>query len=96
MLLLAMEDITERKLAEELQETNRQLEATTAQAEMANTAKSRFLASMSHEIRTPLSGMLGMTGLLQETPLTERQRDYVEKIKKNGEPPCLRHPGSCR
>jgi signal transduction histidine kinase/CheY-like chemotaxis protein len=85
IILLAMEDITERKLAEELQETNRQLEATTAQAEMANTAKSRFLASMSHEIRTPLSGMLGMTGLLRETPLTERQRDYVEKIKKNGE-----------
>ena len=85
LILLAMEDITERKLAEELQETNRQLEATTAQAEMANTAKSRFLASMSHEIRTPLSGMLGMTGLLQETNLTERQRDYAEKIKKNGE-----------
>ncbi len=80
-----MEDITERKLAEELLETNRQLEATTAQAEMANTAKSRFLASMSHEIRTPLSGMLGMTGLLQETNLTERQRNYAEKIKTNGE-----------
>jgi signal transduction histidine kinase/DNA-binding NarL/FixJ family response regulator/HPt (histidine-containing phosphotransfer) domain-containing protein len=86
IILLAMEDITERKLAEvELQETNRRLEAATAQAEMANVAKSTFLASMSHEIRTPLSGMLGMTGLLRETPLTERQRDYADKIRTSGE-----------
>jgi signal transduction histidine kinase len=65
---IAMSDITERKLAEaELQETNRRLEAATAQAEVAIAAKSTFLANMSHEIRTPLSGMLGMTGLLRET-----------------------------
>jgi signal transduction histidine kinase/HPt (histidine-containing phosphotransfer) domain-containing protein len=72
-------------LAEELRETNRQLEATTAQAEMVSAAKTKFLANMSHEIRTPLSGMLGMTGLLRETPLTERQQGYAEKIKSSGE-----------
>jgi PAS domain S-box-containing protein len=83
---IVMRDITERKLAEaELHETNRRLEAVTAQAEMANAAKSTFLANMSHEIRTPLSGMLGMTGLLRETPLTERQRDYADKIRTSGE-----------
>jgi PAS domain S-box-containing protein len=79
-------DITASKLAEaELHETNRRLEAATAQAEIANAAKSTFLAVMSHEIRTPLSGMLGMTGLLRETPLTERQRDYADKIRTSGE-----------
>lgn len=39
--------------------------------------KGQFLASLNHEIRTPLSGILGMTDLLFETPLTEDQREYV-------------------
>jgi two-component system, sensor histidine kinase and response regulator len=37
----------------------------------------QFLASLNHEIRTPLSGILGMTDLLLETPLTDDQREYV-------------------
>jgi CheY-like chemotaxis protein/anti-sigma regulatory factor (Ser/Thr protein kinase) len=39
--------------------------------------KGQFLASLNHEIRTPLSGILGMSDLLLETPLTEEQREYV-------------------
>ena len=85
IILLAMEDITERKLAEELHECNLQLEAAATLAQMANAAKTTFLASMSHEIRTPMSGMLGMTGLLLETPLTESQRGFAEKIRTSGE-----------
>ena len=54
-------------------------------AESANQAKSLFLGNMSHEIRTPLSGVLGMTGLLFSTPLTDKQREYAEKIRISGE-----------
>src|SRR5580658_1974720 len=42
-----------------------------------NELKGQFLASLNHEIRTPLSGILGMTDLLLETPLTDDQREYV-------------------
>src|SRR5437764_15491403 len=42
--------------------------------------KSEFLANMSHEIRPPMNGVIGMTGLLLETELDPRQRDYAETI----------------
>lgn len=54
-------------------------------AEQASLAKTRFLATLAHEVRTPMTGVLGMSELLLGTRLDDRQRGYVESIRKAGE-----------
>ncbi|MFZ2853348.1 MAG: response regulator [Rhodocyclaceae bacterium] len=74
-VICAALDITRRVRVEEA------LREAKLAAEQANRAKSVFLASMSHEIRTPLSAVVGLIGLLADSPLDRRQRDYADKIQ---------------
>jgi signal transduction histidine kinase len=69
-----------------VQERTAQLNTAKEKAEVANQAKSVFLANMSHDLRTPLNGILGFAQLLQwDTSLNERQRNAVTSIRDSGE-----------
>ncbi|WEX88345.1 ATP-binding protein [Sinorhizobium garamanticum] len=71
-------DVTEEaRAAREREEARRR-------AEEASRAKSRLLATVSHEVRTPLSGILGMSHLLGQTPLSAEQKNYLAGMQQSG------------
>ena len=76
--VVSFSDISERIRTEQL------LRRAKLEAEQAASSKADFLARMSHEIRTPMNGVLGLTELLLDTPLNDRQRRQVQTIHQSG------------
>jgi signal transduction histidine kinase len=76
---MLLTDLTERKALEE------QLRERMRQAEVANAAKTAFLANMSRELRTPLNAVIGLSHLLSRMPLPDKVLEFVHHIGQAGE-----------
>ena len=76
LLVLAMEDVTERRSAEE------EVAKAKETAEAANRTKSLFLANMSHELRTPLNAILGYSEMLQEEAADQGMQEFLPDLQK--------------
>jgi len=81
-VVAVLRDVTERKLQE------RALEEARTEAERANAAKSRFLATMSHELRTPLNAIIGFSDMLKKESVlmldAARRNEYAGLINDSG------------
>ena len=87
-LLVSLRDVTDRRRAEERARQLVDERAAREDAEVANKAKSEFLAMMSHELRTPLNAVLGYSELLETGvygPVTDEQRSQIGRIRASGQ-----------
>ncbi|MBF0626180.1 MAG: PAS domain S-box protein [Magnetococcales bacterium] len=79
LIVAIIRDMTQQKHTEQALRHAREA------ADAANQAKSQFLANMSHDIRTPMNAILGMTDLLEESPVSPFQKNCLEVLRRNGE-----------
>jgi len=88
IILLAIEDITERREIEKgLEKAHKELQELAAELKRTTRAKSEFLANMSHELRTPLNSINGFSEVLYDEtfgPLNEKQKKYVNNVLTSG------------
>jgi signal transduction histidine kinase len=88
LLMRVRKAIEKLELEEKIKESAAELEVAMRNAQVANQAKSDFLASMSHELRTPLTSILGLSEVLQEEyfgKLNSKQKQYLNDIRESGQ-----------
>lgn len=88
IILLAIEDITERRAIEDgLEKAHDELTELTIELKRVAQVKSEFLSNMSHELRTPLNSINGFSEVLYDEtfgPLNEKQKQYVNNVLSSG------------
>ncbi len=77
--------IEKEKLERTVEKRTEELDVQRLRAERSEQFNKQFLANMSHEIRTPMNAVIGMTSLVLDTPLQEKQKYYIEGIRKSSD-----------